>query len=97
MSRAEIAITIWASIQLLFISAFGLIMFRIYKLARKLNAIDRVLNNRTFILIYMADMISIFGEEWGADAPSLRAKLLPLVEDFRRKVAKLKPSDIGSA
>ncbi len=97
MTRGEIAITIWASIQLLFISAFSLIMFRIYKLERKLNAIDQVLNNRTFILLYMANMISIFGEEWGADAPGLRAKLLPLVEEFRRKVAKLKPSAVGKA
>src|SRR5690242_7123510 len=95
MSRGEIAIAIWASIQILFTCAFSIILYRIWKLERKLSAIDKVLNARTFILLYMADMISIFGEEWGADAPGLREKLLPLVREFRLKVAKLKPSEVG--
>jgi hypothetical protein len=64
------------------------IMFRLWRLTT-------ILKNRTFILLFIADMISMFAEEWGSEAPALRDKLAPKVRRYRAMAARVKPSDIG--
>lgn len=88
MRRGELALVIWLSIQLLFVSAFSMIMFRLWQLTT-------ILKNRTFILLFIADVVAVFAEEWGAEAPEMREKLLPRVRKYREMAARVKPGAIG--
>jgi hypothetical protein len=97
MSRGEIALVVWMSIQLLFISAFTVIMFRLYRLERSLRAIDQVLNQRTRLLLYMANMLTLWAEEWGRDPAVLRDRQAPLVQEFRDIAGELKNSQVRHA
>ena len=97
MSRGEFALVVWLSIQLLFISCFSMILVRLFRIWRKAKEIDRVLNQRTFLLLFIADSIAMFSEEWGTDPAVLREKLLPRVREYRSKVEQLKPSNVKAA